>query len=170
MHDTRPSENEILKKVELTDTGYVGIVGIEGTIDDPEDPDHGNVVAYHRFNTITYDARTIMARALAGEADGPLTTVAWGTGSPTGTAAPTRDDRALQNEVASSVIIRPVSYPDTASVVFSSSLPRDVGTGFTYTEVGLKSAGGLLFARFVFPGLFKFQKLRLSVNWEIRFI
>jgi hypothetical protein len=172
MHDKPPSEAEILKKIEHVDTGYFGIVGIEGTIDDPTSPDHGKVVSYHRFNTITYSARKIMARSLAGETDGPIATVAWGVGQADGTTTePLRTDTALNNEIIASNIIRPVGYPaEEDSVVFSSTLPRDVGTGYTYTEVGLKSAGGLLFARFKFPGVYKFQQLRLSVNWQIRFI
>lgn len=160
------SADDFLKKIEMMDTGYFGVVGIEGTYDDEGHPDHGKVVAHHRFNTITYDARRVMARALAGEVDGPLTTVGWGTGI----TPPVRGDTALQTQVITSAIIQPVSYPTVDSVVFSSVLPRDTGTGFTYSEVGLKSAGGLLFARFVFPGVYKFAQLRMTVNWQIIFI
>lgn len=171
MYDKPPSEAEILKKIEHVDTGYFGIVGIEGTVDDPGSPDHGKVVAYHRFNTITYDAQRVMARALAGDSSGPITSVAWGIGQTDGTTtSPVRSDTGLNQEVISSPVIQPVTYPDPQSVLFSSTLARDVGTGYTYTEVGLKSAGGLLFARFKFPGVYKFEQLRLSVNWQIRFI
>ena len=160
------SADDFLKKIEMMDTGYFGVVGIEGTYDDEGHPDHGKVVTHHKFNTITYDARRVMARALAGEVDGPLTTVGWGTGI----TPPVRGDTALQTQVIASAIIQPVSYPTVDSVVFSSVLPRDTGTGFTYSEVGLKSAGGLLFARFVFPGVYKFAQLRMTVNWQIIFI
>lgn len=166
MFDNRPSEAEFLKKIEMMDTGYFGVVGIEGVWDEPGHPNHGKVMAHCKFNTITYDARKVMARALAGETNGPLTQVGWGTG----TTPPVRGDTDLQNQVQVSPIIQPVSYPTIDSVVFSSVLPRDTGTGFTYSEVGLKSAGGLLFARFVFPGVYKFAQLRMTVNWQIIFI
>lgn len=166
MHNNRLTGKEFLQKIELVDTGYFGVVGIEGVHDEEGHPDHGKIVAHHKFNTITYDARKVMALALAGDAAGPITTVGWGTG----TTPPQRTDTALQTQVITSAIINPVSYPTVDSVVFSSVLPRDTGTGFTYSEVGLTSAGGLLFARFVFPGVYKFAQLRMTVNWQIIFI
>lgn len=166
MNILRPSDAEILRKIEMADTGCIGVVGIEGVWDEEGHADHGKIVAHHKFNTITYDARKVMARALAGEINGPLTTVGWGTGI----TPPVRANTDLEAQIITSAIIQPVSYPTIDSVVFSSVLPRDVGTGYTYSEVGLKSAGGLLFARFVFPGVYKFAQLRMTVNWQIIFI
>jgi len=146
--------------------GFMGRVQIKGIIDDPGAPDHGKVVFFKNFNTITFDAREIMAHALAGDPLAKITTVAWGSGS----TPPSRSDSALENELITSAVIEPVSYPTVDSVVFSSTLPPGVGTNYRFTEVGLKSAGGKLLARFVFPPQDKFERLRLSVNWQIIFV
>jgi hypothetical protein len=155
---------------DYTRRGYMGLVEIKGIWDEPGHENHGKVVEFHRQNTITYDARPAMARAIAGDDAGHITTVAWGTGYD-GTNGPDREDTALANQVITSAVIQPVTYPDdNQSVIFSSQLVRGVGSNYTYNEVGLVTQGGLLFARFAFPGQFKFPQLRLSVNWQIIFI
>ena len=148
--------------------GYMGVVEVKGVWDEPGHPDHGKVVEYHKHNTITYDARKVMARAIAGDNAGHIVTVGWGTDD----TAAQRSDTALFNQVITSAVVMPVTYPpDDQSVVFTSVLVRGTGTGYTYKEAGLISQGGLLFARFVFPtGIYKFPQLRLTVNWQIIFI
>jgi len=144
----------------------MGRVEIKAIVDDPGAPDHGQVVSHVFSNTITFDARGIMARALAGLAEAKITTVGWGSDN----TPPDRSNTQLGNELITSGVIEPASFPTPDSVVFSSTLAPNVGTGQTYTEVGLKSAGGDLFARFTFPPQEKFPRLRLSVNWQIIFI
>ena len=141
-----------------------GTVELKAVIDHPGDPRHGQLVGHVKSNTITFDARTIMARALAGLEK--ISHVGWGSG----TTPPARANTELENELITSVVIEPVSFPTTDSVVFSSTLAPNVGTGQSYSEVGLKSTSGKLFARFVFPPQEKFDRLRLSVNWQIIFI
>lgn len=151
---------------ERTKPGFMGRVEIKAVIDDPGAPDHGKVVSYLNNNTITFDARGIMARALAGDPGAKITTVAWGSGS----EPAKRSDDALGNELQVTAVIEPVGYPTADSVVFSSTMPPGLGTNMRFTEVGLKSADGKLLARFTFPPQDKFDRLRLSVNWQIIFV
>lgn len=150
-------------------TGFFrGRVEVKGVWEIPDEP--AKVAFYHADNTITFDAREVMAHALAGEEDAMINTVAWGADG----QAPSRDDHGLLDERITSLVSQ-VSYPTPESVVFSSSLPPGVGTGLQLREVGLKSKGGVLlsaklFARFVFPQQEKFDRLRLSVNWQIIFV
>lgn len=152
--------------------GLMGRVEIKGIIDDPGAPDHGKVVSYHASNVITFDARKIMARALAGEKDGlgnllgKIVAVAWGSGS----SDPARAQTQLDNQLRVSAVIEPVVYPNDESVIFSSTLPPNEGTGEQYSEVGLIAANGMMFARFKFPTQFKFDRLRLTVNWQVIFV
>lgn len=143
----------------------MGRVAIVGVIDDPGAPDHGQVVTYASNNTITFDARDIMAHALAGDLQGVINGVAWGDG----TSEPKRENTQLDNELAVTAISQ-VSYPPgTGSVVFSSTMPPQTNTGMRFSEVGLMSPMGML-ARFKFPAQEKFERLRLSVNWQIIFV
>lgn len=158
--------DEAIELADRTKPGFMGRVEIKGVIDDPGSPDHGKVVYYKSTNTITFDAREIMARALAGDPQAKITTVAWGSGA----TPPQRSNTQLENELITSAVIEPVGYPTADSIVFSSTLPPGVGTNLRFTEVGLKSAGGKLLARFVFPPQDKFERLRLSVNWQIIFV
>ena len=145
---------------------FHGIVEVVGTIDDPGAPDHGQVVYHKRRNTITLDSRGIMARALAGDADGFITTVAWGDG----TTEPVKEDEALEHELESSAVGSPAAYPTVDSVMFTATLPPGQGTGARFSEIALKAGNGKLFARFTFPGVDKFNRLRLSVTWQIIFV
>jgi hypothetical protein len=146
---------------------YQGRVEIKGIWDEPGSPRHGEVVSFYSSNTITFDARGLMARAIAGDPAGHIIGVAWGTD---GTAAQ-RSDTGCLAPVASSTIVQPVSYPRPESVMFTSVLARGEGTGYTYKEVALMADDNKCFARFVFPnGQYKFAQLRMSVNWEIIFI
>jgi hypothetical protein len=146
---------------------YQGRVEIKGIWDEPGHPRHGEVVSYYAANTITFDARGLMARALAGDPAGHIVAVAWGTD---GTAAQ-RSDTGCKAQVASSTIVQPITYPRPESVMFTSVLARGEGTGYTYKEVALMADDDKCFARFVFPnGQYKFAQLRMSVNWEIIFI
>lgn len=165
MSNHQPQEEAIDLAVK-SKPGFMGRVEIKAIIDDPGSPDHGKVVNYLNNNTITFDAREIMAHALAGDPGAKITTVAWGSGS----TPAQRSDTKLENELITSAVIEPVAYPTVDSVVFSSTLPPGVGTGMRFTEVGLKSADGKLLARFTFPPQDKFERLRLSVNWQIIFV
>lgn len=160
------AEDYAIQYPEKAKAPCMGRVEIKAIVDDPGSPDHGKVVAHISSNTITFDARGIMARALAGLAEAKITTVGWGSGN----TPPARSNTQLENELITSGVIEPAGFPTPDSVVFSSTLAPNVGTGQTYTEVGLKSAGGDLFARFTFPPQEKFPRLRLSVNWQIIFI
>lgn len=174
-----------------------------------EDPETGGVV-YHSRNTITLDARRIMAALL-----GPhekvvitrpdnavllptkpkteerlipdishlITHVAWGSG----TTDPTRDDYKIETPVANGegFLSTEVQWPVTItenSIIFQSSIDPGVGPDDQeYSEVllitpktssnsdGHVAVGYRVFARFVFPTLKKFRRLRLSVRWEIFF-
>jgi hypothetical protein len=147
---------------------FRGRVEVKGVIEMPDE--RPRVAFYHADNTITFDAREVMAHAIAGEDDAAINTVAWGADG----RQPSREDPDLYDPRITSAVTQ-VSYPTPESVIFSSSLPPGVGTGLQLREVGLKSAGGVLlatklFARFVFPQQEKFDRLRLSVNWQIIFI
>lgn len=155
-------------EVSMKQKPYMGIVEIKGVIDDPGAPDHGKLVSYVNSNVITLSARKVMAMALAGQ--DKVATVHWGGG----TTPPQRTDpqpgwpgllelpRIVSNIEAADAVS---STAD--SIVFSSTLPATVGTGLLLSEVGLVSANGLLVARFGFPPQDKFDRLRLSVNWQI---
>lgn len=150
-------------------TGFFkGRVEVKGVIEEPGE--RPRVAFHHADNTITFDARTVMAYALSGVADAFITVVAWGADG----RQPQRGDTDLYDPRITSAVTQ-VSYPTPESVVFSSTLPPGIGTGLQLQEVGLKSTGGAtllqkLFARFVFPQQEKFDRLRLSVNWQIIFI
>ena len=145
---------------------FRGRVTITGSIDDPGAADHGRIVYRQAWNTITLDSRGIMARALAGDEHGFIDTVGWGDG----TTEPTKDDVALEHETESGAVVKPAVYPTIDSVTFTSTLPPGEGTGKRFSEIGLKAKNGKLFARFTFPGIVKFARLRLSVTWQIIFV
>lgn len=141
-----------------------GRVELLGFVDDPGAADHGRLVYHHERNTVCVNARKIMAHALAG-AD-KIASVGWGSG----TTPPDRLDTRLGQELQVSDVVSPANYPTEDSVLFTSTLPPGQGTDQRFSEVGLKSQSGELFARFTFPPVDKFERLRLAVNWQIFFV
>jgi hypothetical protein len=153
-------------ELQMKQKPYMGIVEIKGVIDDPGSPDHGKVVSHVHSNVITLSARAVMALALAGQ--DKIVAVHWGSGS----TPPQRSDPQpgwpglLENfQIASAIDAATPTTDD--SILFSSTLPPTVGTGLQLSEVGLVSLLLKLFARFTFPPQDKFDRLRLSVNWQI---
>lgn len=152
-----------------------------------EDPETGEVFGPGK-NTITLSAREIMAallgpkEVLKGDDGQPImiggkpvlvpdlryliSEVAWGSG----TKPAEREDEALEEFIVATEVAYPVSF-DATSVTFQSSInPGMPNTDDKeFSEVGLRSANGKLFARYVFPTLRKFRRLRLTVRWQIFF-
>jgi len=156
----------LIKHISRLRRPVFGRVEIKGVVDDIFSPDHGQVAYCYAYNTIVNDARGILARALAGDEGGFVTSVGWGDGA----TEPAATDEALENEVLATEVISPAAYPTVDSVVFTSTMAPGVGTGQQFSEVGLKSGNGKLFARFTFPPLDKFARLRLTVSWQIVFV
>lgn len=165
----RFDSRDAMEFCEKTKRGCMGVVEVICQVDEPGSADHGQIVSYSH-NTITLDARGIMARAIAGFPNAKIAAIHWGSGQ----RAPAREDAALQDfKIATPV--ESAIYPTDDSVMFSATIPAgkgaEFGEGVTFSEVGLVSGwDNKLFARYTFPPQPKFERLKLSVNWQIFFV
>lgn len=165
----RFSPRDAMDFCEKTRRGCMGVVEVICQVDDPGSDDHGSVVSYSH-NTITLDARAIMAKAIAGVPNAHITAIHWGSGQ----RAPAREDVALQ-DFKIATLVESAVYPTDDSVMFSAAISagkgEEFGEGVTFSEVGLVSGwNNKLFARYTFPPQPKFERLKLSVNWQIFFV
>ena len=124
---------------------------------------------YKTPNTIVNNARGILANLLRGEdvTNKKITTMKVGTG----TTAPTRDDVALKDGAALSISTTSALVTGKpGEVKFSAELPIGAsGDGKTFTEVGLFSEDGTMFARQVHTAQTKSSSVKLEYTWIIVF-
>ena len=115
-------------------------------------------------NLIVNGAKDQLARLVAGDTDNRhITHIGFGVG--TAAAAPTNTGLtgAFWKPIAS------VSYPATGQVAFSWALGASEANGMAITEFGLRTAGGVLFARKVRNPIHKSDDLTLSGVWTLIF-
>lgn len=115
-------------------------------------------------NLIVNGAKDQLARLVAGDtASRHITHIGFGVG--TAAAAPTNTGLtgAFWKPIAS------VSYPATGQVAFAWALGAGEADGMAITEFGLRTAGGVLFARKVRNPIHKSDDLTLSGVWTLIF-
>jgi hypothetical protein len=125
-------------------------------------------------NSIVLTGRDMVAKQFAGQAIGPVSHMAIGTGS-----APTDPNatNALGTELFRKTLnpINPALHITTTSdnkkkVTLSCDLDFNQGNG-ALTEAGLFNAasGGVMYNRVVFPAVNKTAAFKLTLIWEITF-
>lgn len=119
---------------------------------------------FEHENLIVNGAKDQLARLVAGDAaNRHITHIGFGVG--TSAAAPT-------NAGLTSAFWKPVanvSYPATGQVAFAWTLGAGEANGMAITEFGLRTAGGVLFARKVRNPIHKSDDLTLSGVWTLIF-
>jgi hypothetical protein len=147
--------------IDLSDnvmTKYTGVLQIHEIHED------GSIKIHHAPNTITYGARGIMSRLIAGF--NPLTNYVNQLNIGTINAVPARTDTALGNQIDS--IALTYSFPDVDRVVFEGILPNVTpANGYTLREAGLFNSNLQLFARQVYGDIAKTSAIQLKYVWTI---
>lgn len=121
-------------------------------------------------NLVVTQAQIGMAAMAAGEASSPLNYIELGDPGPVATP-PALTDTVLEQTTAQrkAVAITRAGNIVTCEATWLSA----EGNGFTYTEAGLFTgpfAGGLLFARKTFPGIFKTAAFEMRFTWLVTFL
>lgn len=104
-----------------------------------------------------------------------VTQMRWGTGgyvpnNPTVPVAPSLSDEQLKEPIADPAFkLADVDYPDSYSARFRTILGEDEANGNGIGEIGLFTAGGLLFARKTFGILSKIDRYSYEFRWTIYF-
>lgn len=144
--------------------------------------DDGVSVRLHhaKHNLVVNQGRKVLAHLLAqGVSSYSIATMHWGTGGHLGTdiltpVPPTVADTGLVEDVFTKAIERYDFFPENeeTTVMFTTVLEKTQGNGsgtIAYTEAGMFTAGGLMFARETFPAIVKTAKYRIIFEWTFLF-
>ena len=144
--------------------------------------DDGVTVRLHhaKHNLVVNQGRKVLAHLLAqGVASYSIATMHWGTGGHQGTdiltpVPPTVADTALEADFFTKAIERYDFFPENeeTTVMFTTVLEKTQGNGegvVAYTEAGMFTTGGLMFARETFPAIVKTSKYRIIFEWTFLF-
>lgn len=144
--------------------------------------DDGESVRLHhaKHNLVVNGGRRILAHLLAtGSANYAIATMHWGTGGHVGSdiltpIVPTVADTSLEVDVFTKAVNGYNFYPEgeETTVMFTTVLEKTQGNGegvVAYTEAGMFTAGGEMFARETFPAIVKTPKYRIIFEWTFLF-
>lgn len=147
-----------------------GILEITGTV-------AGEIVFHYKDkNTITYNARSMVNYACAGErAIDPIKFIAVGSGGymPGATnenedpPAPEPENTALYQEIYRKNIIVPVNHSTILSSIYEIELGPTELTNAKISECGLVTEGNMLFARRTLRPVTKIQNMILNLKWTL---
>ena len=140
-----------------------------------------NIRLHHaKHNLVVNQGRRVLAHLLAqGQATYAIATMHWGTGGHVGDdiltpVPPTVADVSLEADFFTKAVERYDFYPEgeETTVMFTTVLEKTQGNGtgvVAYTEAGMFTAGGLMFARETFPAIVKTAKYRIIFEWTFLF-
>ncbi|KAA0888781.1 phage tail protein [Oryzomonas rubra] len=123
-------------------------------------------VVWDDHNLVVNVGKTILAKLLSHDANylnDYISTIAFGTG----TAAVTSTDTAMQAQQFSAAVT--TSYPAYNQVTFSATMGATDGGSYTYTELGLLSASGKMFAHLIVSAITKSAAYKIQVDWTMTF-
>lgn len=144
--------------------------------------DDGESVRLHhaKHNLVVNRGRRILAHLLAtGSANYAIATMHWGIGGHASgdiltPIPPTVADTALEIDMFTKAVNGYSFYPEgeETTVMFTTVLEKTQGNGdgvVPYTEAGMFTAAGEMFARETFPAIVKTPKFRIIFEWTFLF-
>lgn len=124
----------------------------------------GQIVdVFENNNLVVNGGRSAVADMIGTGSDLKITRIGFGTGG---------ENPALTDSDLTSKFIKAVSgrsFPEPGSVVFSFSLGESEANGLAIREMGLFTAGNILFARKNRDVINKTSDLRFDGTWKIKF-
>ena len=139
----------------------------------------GNVVFHSKEqNTITYDARSMVNYACAGEiVIDPIKFIAVGSGgyypNPTDgnvdPPPPSEENTQLFAEIYRKPVLLPINHSTRLSSIFEVELGPNELVNSKISECGLITAGGMLYARRTFKPVTKIESMILNIKWTLLF-
>jgi len=148
-----------------------GAVTIQQRPVDPETGQKGHWETVHFDNNLVVTlAQNAMAAMAIGAANSALNYIELGDPAPTATP-PSLGDTTLEQTTTQR---QPVALTQAGNIVTAEATWGTTdGNGFTYTEAGLFTgpfAGGSMFARKTFSGIFKTLAFEMKFTWLITFL